>query len=189
MGFEPKLLTPRPMLLPDMLCCFLGSQSQNSTPIHTFSHDASQRLGSELYHWVSPTTLTCVTRITRKWWCVISEVRLDPLLWRTVCAYAQSCLTLCSPMDYSPPGSSVHGISQGRILEWVAISYSKESSQPRNRTNPCLLHLLHWQGGSWPLSHKGSPLENISWHSEDTQWALGKDLHGKENWGLLPTVI
>ena len=40
----------------------------------------------------------------------------------------QSCLTLCDPMDYSPPGSSVHGIFQERILEWVAISFSKRSS-------------------------------------------------------------
>ena len=47
---------------------------------------------------------------------------------------AQSCLTLCDPMDYSPPGSSVHGISQARILEWVAISLSRGSSQPRDRT-------------------------------------------------------
>ena len=37
---------------------------------------------------------------------------------------AQSCLTLCDPVDYSPPGSSVHGISQARKLEWVAISLS-----------------------------------------------------------------
>ena len=36
---------------------------------------------------------------------------------------AQSCLTLCDPMDYSPPGSSVHGIFQARIQEWVAISF------------------------------------------------------------------
>ena len=37
---------------------------------------------------------------------------------------AQSCLTLCDPMDCSPPGSSVHGIFQARTLEWVAISFS-----------------------------------------------------------------
>ena len=43
----------------------------------------------------------------------------------------QSCPTLCDPMDYSPPGSSVHGISQARILE-VAIPFSKGSFKPRN---------------------------------------------------------
>ena len=47
---------------------------------------------------------------------------------------AQSCLTLCNPMDCSLPGSSIHGILQARILEWVAISFSRGSSQPRDRT-------------------------------------------------------
>ena len=37
----------------------------------------------------------------------------------------QSCQTLCDPMDFSPPGSSVHGIFQARVLEWVAIAFSK----------------------------------------------------------------
>ena len=46
----------------------------------------------------------------------------------------QSCPTLCDLMDYSLPGSSVHGIFQARILEWVAIPFSRGSSQPRNRT-------------------------------------------------------
>ena len=47
---------------------------------------------------------------------------------------AQLCLTLCDPMDCSPPGSSVHGISQARTLEWVVISFSRGSSQLRYRT-------------------------------------------------------
>ena len=47
---------------------------------------------------------------------------------------AQSCPTLCDPMDYSLPGFSIHGILQARILEWVTISFSRGSSQPRDRT-------------------------------------------------------
>ena len=47
---------------------------------------------------------------------------------------AQSCPTLCDPVDCSLPGSSLHGILQARILEWVAISFSRGSSQPRNQT-------------------------------------------------------
>ena len=47
---------------------------------------------------------------------------------------AQSCLTLFDPMDRSSPGSSVHGIFQARVLEWVAISFSRGSSQPRDWT-------------------------------------------------------
>ena len=45
---------------------------------------------------------------------------------------AQLCLTLCDPMDCSPPGTSIHGISQARILERIAISFSRASSQPRD---------------------------------------------------------
>ena len=45
---------------------------------------------------------------------------------------AQSCLTLSDPLDYSPPGSSVHGILQARIQEWVALPSSRGSSQPRD---------------------------------------------------------
>ena len=52
---------------------------------------------------------------------------------------AQLCLTLCNPMACSAPGSSVHGILQARTLEWVAISSSRGSSQPRDRTQVCCI--------------------------------------------------
>ena len=55
---------------------------------------------------------------------------------------AQSCLTLCHPMDCSPPGSSVHGILQARILEWAAMPSYRGSFQPRDQTHssrgPCI---------------------------------------------------
>ena len=50
------------------------------------------------------------------------------------CAVAQSCPTLCDPVDCSPPGSSVHGISQARILGWIALSSSRGSSRPGDHT-------------------------------------------------------
>ena len=59
---------------------------------------------------------------------------------------AQSYLTLCDPCDCSPPGSSVHGISQARILEWVAISFSRGSSWPSDGT--CISCF-----GMWILYH------------------------------------
>ena len=89
---------------------------------------------------------------------------------------AQLCLTLCYPMDYSLPDSSVHGIFQARVLEWVAISFSRGSSWPRDRTwvsriagrrftisatregnvnywrRRILIDYLISQGFSWPLS-------------------------------------
>ena len=65
-----------------------------------------------------------------------------PLRWVHICPVAQSCPTLCDPMDSSPPGSSVHGIFQARILGWVAISYSRESFWPRDRTwVSCVFHI------------------------------------------------
>ena len=57
--------------------------------------------------------------------------------WPPLCVKVlviQSCLTLCYPTDYNLSGSSVHGILQVRILEWVAIPFSRESSQPRDWT-------------------------------------------------------
>ena len=62
-------------------------------------------------------------------WCEILYVASS--LFLCVCECMQSCLTVCDPMDCSLAGSSVHGIFQARILEWVAISYSRGSSQPR----------------------------------------------------------
>ena len=52
---------------------------------------------------------------------------------------AQSCPTVCDPKDCSLPGSSVHGIFQARILEWVAIFFSRGSSQRRDRTQVSLI--------------------------------------------------
>ena len=51
-----------------------------------------------------------------------------------MCVCTQSCLTLCEPMDCSPPDSSDNGIFQARILEWVAMPSSRASSQPRDQT-------------------------------------------------------
>ena len=47
---------------------------------------------------------------------------------------AQLCPILCNPMNCSPPGSFLHGILQARILEWVAIAFSRASSRPRDQT-------------------------------------------------------
>ena len=57
-----------------------------------------------------------------------------PLKTKVKVLVTQLCATLCDPMDCNPPGSSVHGILQGRILQWVAISFSRRSSQSRDQT-------------------------------------------------------
>ena len=66
---------------------------------------------------------------------------------------AQLCLTLCSPVNWSPPDSSVHGISQARVLEWVAISFFRRSSQPRDQTPiscvSCISRWIHYPCATW----------------------------------------
>ena len=74
----------------------------------------------------------------------------DSAFQACLCAQSLSCVWLFDPMDCSPPGSSAHGILQTRILEWVAIFSSRESSWPREP--------LHWQVVSLLLSHLGFKL-------------------------------
>ena len=81
-------------------------------------------------------------------------------------ASTKSCLTLCDPMDCSPPGSSVHEILQARIVEWVAISSSRRSSRPWDQTRIS----YYWQVGSLPLVPPGRPhsLLNVLLPSKDS---------------------
>ena len=78
-----------------------------------------------------------------------------------VCVYihAQLCLTLGDPTDYDLPGSSVHGISQARILEWVAMPFSRAPSRSRDQTQVSYISYAgrHWQAGSLPLAPPGKP--------------------------------
>ena len=71
----------------------------------------------------------------------------------TSCLVAQTCPTLCNPMDCSTPGSSVHGIPQARILEWVAISSSRGSSRPgikpTSLASPALAAGFFTTGATW----------------------------------------
>ena len=83
------------------------------------------------------------------------EELLIPQLVTVHAKLIQLCLTLCIPMDHSLFGSSVHGILQARILEWVAISSSRRSPGPgfKPRTHV----YLHWQADSLPLVPPGKP--------------------------------
>ena len=81
--------------------------------------------------------------------------------WCVCLLVTQSCLILCHPMARSPPGSSVHRILQARILEWVAISFSRGSSWLRDRTQ-----VSYIAGSLHCLSHWGSPDQRVT----KTQW-------------------
>ena len=82
-----------------------------------------------------------------------------------VCVLSHSvCLTLCDPMDCSSPGSSIHGMSQERKVEWVAIFSYRGSSQCKHQTQVSNPSLLHRQMGSLLLSQQGSPVVPKSRH-------------------------
>ena len=75
----------------------------------------------------------------------------------------QSCPTLCNPMDCSLPGSSVKGILQARLPEWVVMPSSKGSSQPRDRTPgfPYYRWILYYLSHQGPLAHYNNSFWSI----------------------------
>ena len=88
-------------------------------------------------------------------------------MWNTyVCVCAQLCPTLCNPMDCSLPGFSIQGIFQTRILEWVAIPFSRGSSWLSGQT--CVS--CFYSTGRWTLYHWAP------WEAHFTQWKLVKSL-------------
>ena len=100
----------------------------------------------------------------------------------------QSCLTLCDPMDWSPPGSYIHGIFQARILEWVVISCSRGSFWPRNQTSiswvSCIVRqILHF---IYPCNKPTFPLRSFK---KSLFPLLCKELYLKElqlSWNCFP---
>ena len=77
-----------------------------------------------------------------------------------MCMHAKSlqlCPTLCDPMDYSQPGSSVHGILRARVLEW-GFHTLPQGIFPTQESNPRLLRLLCWQACSFSLAPPGKPI-------------------------------
>ena len=99
------------------------------------------------------------------------------------CLVAKLCLTLFDPMDCSPPGSSVHGISQERIMEWVAMPSSRGSSRPRDRTHiSCVSYTVggffttrppgkQYNGGCQVL---GEERESRCWWAQSCSWVRRK---------------
>ena len=89
------------------------------------------------------------------YWCSVFAIQQsDSVIY--VCAKTlQSCLTLCNPMDYSPPGTSVHGILQARILEWVAMPSSGDLSnpgiEPTSLLSPALTGRFFTTGATWEV--------------------------------------
>ena len=107
-----------------------------------------------------------------------SDVGIGNVLGESVCA--QLCLTLCNPLDYSPPdSSSVHGISQAGILELVAFSFSRGSSWTRDQT-----HISSLAGGFFTTEPPGKPSRPGEWEvtvlKKAIREGLGKMTLGKK---------
>ena len=89
---------------------------------------------------------------------------------------AQSCPTLCDPMDCSLPGFSIHGILQARILEWVTVSFSRGSSRPRDRTLVSRIGGRRFNLWATSLGHdnRSKRMENApdALALQGTRWAL-----------------
>ena len=87
------------------------------------------KLSTEVEIWNRPINRSCC--------CFFNENSTIKTLQDTMCTHAQllqSCPALCNSMDCTPPGSSVHGLLQARILEWVAFSSCRGYSRPRDQT-------------------------------------------------------
>ena len=96
-------------------------------------------------------------------WTTVKPIYRHTYILLHACSVTQLYPTLGDPMDCSLPGSSVHGIFHARILKWVAISSSKESSQPRDWT--CIFYVSCI--GRWVLYHQryvGHPHNNHMWN-------------------------
>ena len=93
---------------------------------------------------------------------------LEEKLWQTkkLGEVVQSCLTLCNPTDCGLPGSSIHGIFQARVLEWVAISFSRMTN-------------LDSMSKSWDITHKGPSSQSYCFSSNHV-WLW--ELDHKESW-------
>ena len=90
------------------------------------------------------------------------------------CLVIKSCLTLCYPTDWSLLGSSVHGIFQARILEWVAISFSRGSSWPRDQTHiSCIGRWIHYHWATSTTQQIDPQIHIFSQEISESEWPAG----------------
>ena len=138
----------------------------------------------EMDSWLWPHTMWLYLHYDHHWTGRLKMITMVNVMYAWVRAQLlQSCPPLCDPMDYSPPDSSVHGILQARILEWVATPSSRGSSWPRDRTHvSCISCTCRWI--LYSLSHPGSP--NVVYISPQLteehieKWKEEKELSNRE---------
>ena len=111
------------------------------------------------------------------------------LQWRKVKSesdVAQSCPTLSDPMDGSPPGSSVHGIFQARVLEWGAIAFSNAGKWKVKVTSLSCVWLLATQ---WTAAHQAPPSMGFSRQEYWSGVPLPSPVHESEKWKWCRSVV
>ena len=122
-----------------------------------------------------PSLQVCYCCSRRRYWNELTPV--------SACSAVQLYPVVCDPIDYRPPGSSVRGILQARILESLAVSSSRGSSRPRDRT--CVYYIFALQANSLPLSHWVAHWKEWCWFFNPlaTRWKdpdAGKDWRQEE---------
>ena len=109
-----------------------------------------------------------------------------------MCSVSESCLTLCDPVDCAPPGSSVHGILQARILEWVAMPSSRGASRPGDPTQVSLIagkFFTIWTnfGHMWRERRSGQPA--WKWQSVGKWWPFTLNSNSVEKWLRIQSTL
>ena len=116
-----------------------------------------------------------------------------------LCLVTHSCPTLCDPTDSSLPGSSVHGILQARIPEWIAVLSSRGSSQPRDQTQVSLIagrfftiwatrETQEYWRGSLSLFQGNFPIQELNWGLLHCRWILYQLSYPGSPWGTNPLL-
>ena len=158
---------------------WISDDIQPSHPLSSLSLPAfnlSQHQG--LFEWVSSSHQVAI----------VLELQLQhqPFQW-IKCEVAQLCPILCDPVDCSLPGSFIHGIFQARVLERVAISFSRGSSQPRNRTWVSCTAGRHFT--IWATREANESKRFIIWFSNSITWYISKRSENTNIWIFIAVLF
>ena len=169
---SPLLLWSRFSELSEMLSSRLGYSpyfAPNKTLLTTLTLCFSFQPTLAYEAWLATLLLLCQTPLQET---LIGSPRLQ----HSVCVcvlVVQSCPTLYDPTNYSPPGFSVHGIPQARILEWIATPFSRGSRRPRDRTLVSCISgrfFTVWATGKSSSTQSPSPISQHADHSLEGIW-------------------
>ena len=114
------------------------------------------QIRTKMMYQLTQVRMAIIKKSTNKFWRGYGEKKPFYIVEQVGKLHRFSCIWLCDPIDCSPPGSSVQGTLQTRILEWVVMPSSMGSSQPRDQTQVSCISCI--ASSSLPLSHWGTPI-------------------------------